>query len=77
MSGVDDPRQPPSQKSRPRQPAYLQCTGKEQFSSPQLAATIARRRTSSKKRRGKLDRNLQSYRCDHCGFFHIGGFGGK
>lgn len=64
-----------SRKPRPRQPAYLSCQGKAPFSSPQLAAKVARRRTMSKKHRGKLDRPLGSYRCGHCGFFHIGGMG--
>lgn len=62
--------------SRPNRPMprWLQCTGKEQFDSAMLAAKVARRRNVSKRRRDKLDRTLGSYRCHHCGFFHIGGF---
>lgn len=59
-------------------PAWLQCTGKEQFSTPQLAAKVVKRWTKAKKRQGKkMTRPVQPYRCRHCGFFHIGGFGGK
>jgi predicted RNA-binding Zn-ribbon protein involved in translation (DUF1610 family) len=56
-------------------PAYSQCAGKEPFSSPQVAAKVIARWTRSKRKQGKkLDRIVQSYRCPHCGFFHIGGF---
>jgi predicted RNA-binding Zn-ribbon protein involved in translation (DUF1610 family) len=58
-----------------RAPAWLQCVGKEQFSSPQLAAKVARRRTAARKRGGQQERPMGSYRCPHCGFFHIGGEG--
>lgn len=51
----------------------LQCTGKERFSSPQVAAKSARRRNASKKHRGTLTRPLVSYRCPHWRMFHVGG----
>lgn len=58
-------------------PAYLQCFGKEQYESAALAQRVIHRRARSRKlRKKKLDRPLQSYRCAHCGFFHIGGMGG-
>lgn len=66
------PSKSKTQKPRPKQPAWLSCDGKTPFSSPQIAAKVAKRRTKSKKLRGKLERVLGSYRCDHCGF-HIGG----
>lgn len=55
-------------------PAWLQCEGKEPFASAMLAALVAKRRNRSKARRLKAtQRQLSSYRCVHCGFFHIGG----
>lgn len=58
-------------------PAYLQCFGKEQYANAALAQKVIRRRTLSRKlRKKKLDRPLCSYRCGHCGRWHIGGMGG-
>lgn len=42
-----------------------QCTGKERFGTPQLAHDIARRRQREHK-------SNEAYRCDYCGFWHIG-----
>lgn len=47
------------------------CQGKEAFSSPQLAAKIAKRRANKPKNRRDLKRS-QSYRCKVCGLYHIG-----
>lgn len=50
-----------------------QCEGKEPFSSPQVAAKVARRMTRTFKRQhGKGNRPLQSYRCPVCSSFHVG-----
>lgn len=58
-------------------PWYAQCCGKEQFDSAMLANKVAKRLASSKRHRHKTPpRPLTSYRCGHCGFFHLGG-GGK
>jgi hypothetical protein len=55
------------------QPPWLSCDGKDRFSSAKVAAQVAKRITTAKRRRGTLVRPLTSYHCDHCGFFHIGG----
>lgn len=55
-------------------PAYLQCWGKERYDSARLAQKVIRRRALVRKlRKKKLERPLVSYRCSHCGFYHIGG----
>lgn len=54
-------------------PAFLACHGKEAYSTPQLAARVAKRRNTSKQFRSKTPRNpLVAYRCQHCNMFHIG-----
>lgn len=64
-------------------PAWLQCFGKERYQTPQLAAKVVKRRNAkgrtktAKSRVKPATRQLQHYQCRHCGFFHIGGFGGK
>lgn len=60
---------------RHNRPVWLQCGGKAQFASPQIAARVARRQNGAKKRRKRRIRKLNSYHCPHCGFFHIGGTG--
>lgn len=55
-------------------PAFLSCTGKEQYRSANLAAKVAKRRNHNKKIRLKASqRPLAHYHCRHCGFWHIGG----
>lgn len=44
------------------------CFGKEQYANGQLAAAVARRRN----RNADVRRNVEHYRCPHCGWFHLG-----
>ena len=53
--------------------ATVQCEGKERFGSPGLANEVVKRRNRMKKARKLDDRHLVSYRCFHCGGWHIGG----
>ena len=43
----------------------FQCIGKDAFKSPSLAAKVA-------KRMSRRDRQMHSFRCDHCRFWHVG-----
>lgn len=59
-----------------RAPEWLACTGKGRFSSASVAARVAKRMNRAKRHRTKArTRPLGSYRCQHSGFFHIGGEG--
>jgi predicted RNA-binding Zn-ribbon protein involved in translation (DUF1610 family) len=44
------------------------CFGKAQFSTPQLANKVKRRR----ERRSKQRKGQETYHCPNCGYFHIG-----
>lgn len=48
------------------QPAEVNCTGKDKHVSLSLANEIASRMA------GRHDRNIRSYKCPHCGFYHVG-----
>lgn len=43
----------------------FRCAGKEAFNSPRLAAKIA-------KKMNRRDRVIHSFRCEHCGLWHVG-----
>jgi hypothetical protein len=54
-------------------PVWLSCDGKERYETAQLAEKVCRRRNASKRQMRKSDRRpLEAYRCQHCGFFHLG-----
>jgi hypothetical protein len=54
-------------------PRYLMCEGKEGFSSPAVAAKVARKFNASKKLRHKAKAGkVESYRCRYCGLYHLG-----
>lgn len=48
-------------------PKSAQCEGKHPYESARLAAEVARNRNKSRKFKS------MSYRCAHCGKWHIGG----
>ena len=50
----------------PKQAPEINCLGKEQLSSFSLASMVASRIAS------RHDAHIRPYKCEHCGFYHIG-----
>ena len=53
-----------------RIPPEIQCAGKDQFDTRKLAEDVAHRMS---RKHGQADKHISTYKCAHCGKWHVGG----